>query len=154
MARRVNYADNIFYLNLILKQAGSSLKLNVDAELLKDKLIEDLLFLDRSCGSIFSSLQANHMLIDRLDHLKDLAKFNRQYIGLLEDIAKGSLAGASVLEDQREVLERIRQGRSRELAEIREAIASHRLSAGDKEQIVSEEEFKFLLSSGEDSEGS
>ncbi len=56
-------------------------------------------------------------------------------------------------EGGREVVERIREAIRREQAELRLAISSHRLGAGDHEHIVSEEEFRFLLSPEEGSEG-
>jgi hypothetical protein len=90
-------------------------------------------------------------LIDRSEHLQELARFNRQFVALLEDIIAGRPTGAAALlpEGGRELVERIRQDLARELAEIRETVTSHRLGAGDQEHIVSEEEFKFLLASEE-----
>ncbi len=45
MTRRVNYADNIFYLKLVLKQVAAGLKLAVDADLARDlrTLLEEAL---------------------------------------------------------------------------------------------------------------
>jgi len=136
-----------------LKQLAAALKLAVDPELARDKLLEDLAFLERAAGSVFNSLRDNHLLIDRSEHLQELARFNRQFVALLEDIIAGRPTGAAALlpEGGRELVERIRQDLVRELAEIRETVTSHRLGAGDQEHIVSEEEFKFLLASEESS---
>jgi hypothetical protein len=49
------------------------------------------------------------------------------------------------------MVERIREAIRREQAELRLAISSHRLGAGEHENIVSEEEFRFLLSPEESS---
>jgi hypothetical protein len=154
MTRRINYADNIFYLKLILKQVGAGLKLAVDADLARDRVLEDLAFLERSAGSIFASLRDNHLLIERSDHLQELAGLYRQFLVLLEELAAGKPVGAAALlpEGGREVVERIREAIRRELAELRLAISSHRLGEGEHEHIVSEEEFRFLLSPEEGSE--
>ena len=148
MTRRINYADNIFYLKLILKQVGAGLKLAVDADLARDRVLEDLAFLERSAGSIFASLRDNHLLIERSDHLQELAGFYRQFLALLEELAAGKPVGAAALlpEGGREAVERIREAIRREQAELRLAISSHRLGAGEHEHIVSEEEFRHLLS--------
>ncbi len=155
MTRRVNYADNIFYLKLVLKQVAAGLKLAVDADLARDRVLEDLGFLQRSAGGIFASLRENHLLIERSDHLQQLAGFYRQFLALLEELAAGKPAGAAAVlpEGGREVIERIREAIRREQAELRLAISSHRLGAGEHEHIVSEEEFRFLLSPEESSEG-
>jgi hypothetical protein len=155
MTRRVNYADNIFYLKLILKQVGAGLKLAVDADLARDRVLEDLGFLQRSAGGIFASLRENHLLIERSEHLQQLAGFYRQYLAVLEELAAGKPAAAPAVlaEGGREVVERIREAIRREQAELRLAISSHRLGAGDHEHIVSEEEFRFLLSPEEGGEG-
>ena len=152
MTRRVNYADNIFYLNLILKQVGSTLKLSVDAELAREKILEDLRFLDRASAAIFNSLAANHQLIERVEHLNSLAKLNRHLVATLEDILGGKVPGAAALEGEREALGRIRQARLAAQSAIREAVATQRMAAGDEEHMVSEEEFKFLLASQEETE--
>ena len=156
MTRRVNYADNIFYLKLVLKQVTAGLKLAVDAELARDRVLEDLGFLQRSAGGIFASLRENHLLIERSEHLQQLAGFYRQFLALLEELAAGKPAGAAAVLPQggREVVERIREAIRREQAELRLAISSHRLGAGDHEHIVSEEEFRFLLSPEPTEEGS
>ena len=147
MTRRINYADNIFYLKLILKQVGAGLKLAVDADLARDRVLEDLAFLERSAGSIFASLRDNHLLIERSDHLQELAGFYRQFLALLEELAAGKPVGAAAL-----LSEGGREAIRRELAELRLAISSHRLGEGEHEHIVSEEEFRFLLSPEEGSE--
>ncbi len=152
MTRRVNYADNIFYLNLILKQVGSALKLSVDAELARDKILEDLRFLDRASAAIFNSLAGNHQLIERVEHLNSLAKLNRHLVATLEDVLGSRVPGAAALEGEREALGRIRQARLAAQSTIRDAVATQRMAAGDEEHMVSEEEFKFLLASEEETE--
>src|SRR4030042_2332355 len=97
MTRRINYADNIFYLKLVLKQVASGLKLAVDADLARDRVLEDLAFLERSAGGIFASLRDNHLLIERSDHLQELAGFYRQFLALLEEVAAGKPGGAAPL---------------------------------------------------------
>jgi len=148
MIRKVNYADNIFYLKLVLKQVSSGLKLAVDAGLARDKVLEDLAFLERAAGQVSASLQDSRLLIDRSEHLRELMAFNRQFLALLEEVAAGRPAGAAAIlpEGGREVVERLREATTRELAALRQTVSNQRLAAADHEHIVSEEEFRHLLS--------
>ncbi|UCF97212.1 MAG: hypothetical protein JSV89_18875 [Spirochaetaceae bacterium] len=154
MTRRVNYEDNIFYLSLVFKGIAAGLKLNIDTDLYRDRIIEDIRFLDKTCSSIYQSLRANHLMIDRLTHLKGLMKLNSIFIELLEDVLEERYPLASALEQDFDLLQRIQSTREVELAGLKEMIAKLGDEGVDQEQIVSEQEFKFLLSSDEDQEES
>ena len=151
MTRRVNYEDNIFYLTLIFKSISASLLLNIDTDLYRDRIIEDIRFLDKTSASIYQSLKANHLMIDRFTHLKGLQKLNSKVIALLEDILEERLPLASSLEQDFDLLQRIQSNRETELAGINEMITKQKGSTDDQEPIVSEEEFKVLLA-GEEQE--
>jgi hypothetical protein len=88
-------------------------------------------------------------MIDRFTHLKGLHKLNSSFIALLEDILEERLPLASSLEQDFDLLQRIQSNRETELAGINEMITKQKGSTGDQDQIVSEEEFKFLLSAEE-----
>ncbi len=150
MTRRVNYEDNIFYLALIFKGISASLKLNIDTNLYRDRIVEDIRFLDKTSSNIFQSLKANHLMIDRLAHMKGLQKLNRDIIALLEEILEERIPLASSLEQDFDLLQRIQSNRESELAHIKEMVVEHNNASPDQEQIVSEEEFKYLLSSEEE----
>ena len=154
MTRRVNYEDNIFYLTLVFKGIAAGLKLNIDTELYRDRILEDIRFLDRTCSSIYQSLKANHLMIDRLAHLKGLLKLNSSLMALLKDILDERFPMASALEQDFDLLQRIQSNREAELAGLKEMTSRLGESGSDQEQIVSEQEFKFLLSSEEQEEDS
>jgi hypothetical protein len=154
MTRRVNYDDNIFYLNLVFKGIAAGLKLNIDTGLYRDRILEDIRFLDKTCSNIFQSLKADHLMIDRLTHIKGMQKLNASIISILEDILEERLPLASALEQDFDLLQRIQSNREVELAGLKEMIAKLGESSDDQEQIVSEQEFKFLLSSDEQQEES
>jgi hypothetical protein len=150
MTRRVNYDDNIFYLTLVFKGIAAGLKLNIDTGLYRDRILEDIRFLDKTCSSIYQSLKADHLMIDRLTHIKGLQKLNANFIALLGDILEERLPLASALEQDFDLLQRIQSNREVELAGLKEMIAKLGEPGGDQEQIVSEQEFKFLLSPDQD----
>jgi hypothetical protein len=152
MTRRVNYDDNIFYLTLVFKGIAAGLKLNIDTGLYRDRIVEDIRFLDKTCSNIYQSLRADHLMIDRLTHIKGMQKLNANFIALLEDILKERLLLASAFEQDFDLLQRIESNREVELSGLKEMIAKLGESGSDQEQIVSEQEFKFLLSADEEEE--
>jgi len=150
MTRRVNYDDNIFYLTLVFKGIAAGLKLNIDTGLYRERIIEDIRFLDKTSSSIYQSLRADHLMIDRLAHIKGMQRLNASFIALLEDILEERLPLASALEQDFDLLQRIQSNREVELTGLKEMTARLGKPGGDQEQIVSEQEFKFLLSSEEE----
>jgi len=152
MTRRVNYEENIFFLALVLKQLAAALKLNVDADLLRERVVGDFQFLDRSLARLHQSLKANHLMIDRLAHLKELQRLNASLASLLEDVLQGRLALADELEADFPLLRPLHENRRRDLLELSQAMAASGQGPGDHEQLVSEEEFKGLLAEGEAAE--
>lgn len=149
MTKRINYEDNIFFLKLILKQITSAFKLSIDTELFRDKVVEDLFFLDRTINGIFSSLKMNSLIIDRLDHLKDLQKLNKDFVQLLEDTLNIHSPFAHYLSDLFEDLQNIKENHQQDIVEIKEIITGSRFSSVEEDQMVSAEEFKILLSQEE-----
>jgi hypothetical protein len=150
MTRRVNYEDNIFYLTLVYKAVAAGLKLNIDTELYRDRILEDIRFLDRTSSNIYQSLRADHLMIDRLTHLKGMQKLNTSLIALLEEILEERLPLASALEQDFDLLQRIQSNREAELVGLKEMLSKLADSSSDEEQIVSEQEFKFLLTPEEE----
>jgi hypothetical protein len=146
MTRRVNYDDNIFYLTLVFKGIAAGLRLNIDTNLYRDRIVEDMRFLDRTCSNIYQSLKADHLMIDRLAHIKGMQKLNANFIALLEDVLEERVPLASALEQDFDLLQRIQSNREVELGGLKEMVATLGESGGDQEQIVSEQEFKYLLS--------
>jgi hypothetical protein len=146
MTKRVNYEDNIFFLNLILKQLRAAFKLNIDAALFKDRLIEEIRFLDAASDEIYQSLQGNTLMIDRWEHLKELQKLNRSFISLMEDILAGEPPLAQALEESYPFVERLLEARRSQQNRIRDLTSGYQLSPGEAEQTVSEAEYRHLLS--------
>ena len=123
MTRRVNYDDNIFYLTLLFKGIAAGLKLNIDTELYRERIVEDIRFLDKTCSNIYQSLKADHLMIDRLTHIKGLQKLNANFSALLEDILEERLPLASALEQDFDLLRRIQSNREVEITGLKEMIA-------------------------------
>jgi hypothetical protein len=146
MTKRVNYEDNIFFLNLILKQVSAAFKLNIDAAVFKDRIVEEIRFLDTASDEMFQALQNNSLMIDRWEHLRELQKLNRSFVALMEEIVAGKHPLAQALEDSVPLVERLLEARRSQLQRIRDLTASYQMAQGEAEQIVSEAEYRYLLS--------
>jgi hypothetical protein len=146
MTKRVNYEDNIFFLSMILTQLAAAFKLNIDVTLFKDRLIEEIRFLDAASDEIYQSLQSNPLMIDRWEHLKELQKLNRNFISLMEEILAGKLPLSQALEESYPLVERLLEARRAQQQRIRDLTSGYQVSEGEAEQIVSEAEYRHLLS--------
>ena len=152
MTKRINYADNIFFMNLILKQLSSGLRLSIDAEFFLDKLYDDIAFLDSTVGKILRSLKDNEQILNRLEYLKGLERLNQHFIDFLSGIVEGRFSFSNNLEYLFQQLNIMKVNRQQELLEIGEIIRNSQVSLGETNQMVSEEEFKFLLSNVDEEE--
>ncbi len=152
MTKRINYADNIFFMNLILKQLSSGLRLSIDAEFFLDKLYDDIAFLDSTVGKILRSLKDNEQILNRLEYLKGLERLNQHIIDFLSGIVEGRFSFSNNLEYLFQQLNIMKVNRQQELLEIGEIIRNSQVSLGETNQMVSEEEFKFLLSNVDEEE--
>lgn len=150
MTRRINYEDNIFYLKLMLKQLQSGLKLSIDSALYAEKIAADIAFLDKTVGGILHSLETNLMLLDRLELLKDLEGFARLFVQFLDEVLTNESGLLSEMADHVHAFQQIKERRLEDTRRIREIINGSGSGEVEADQIVSEEEFKFLLSQDEE----
>jgi hypothetical protein len=151
MTRRINYEDNIFYLKLLLKQLQSGLKLSIDGELYAEKIAAEIFFLDKTVSEILRSLETNMLLRDRLELLKDLEGFLLRFVELLDEVLTAETGLAVELEGHHPDFQQMKERRLEDTRTIRETIDGSQSGEAEADQIVSEEEFKFLLSPDEES---
>lgn len=150
MTRRINYEDNIFYLKLLLKQLQSVVKLNIDSALYAEKIAADIDFLDKTVGEIFTSLEANVLLLDRLERLKDLEGFVQHFVQFLNEVLAGETGLLADLAAHVPAFQQMIEQCLEDTRTIRDIINGSRNVEVEADQIVSEEEFKFLLSQDEE----
>ena len=74
MASKVHYEDNLYFLHAILRTIEAGLRLDIDTAFFRDKVIEDLFFVDESLMRTFTSLTDNEHLINRALHLRSLRR--------------------------------------------------------------------------------
>ena len=149
MTRRINYEDDIFTLTLQVRCLQDTLKLDIDAELFRDRLLGDIAWLDGAIDRLFRSLRESSRYVGRQEHLKELAKLNRAFSGVLDDLVSKRAPFAEHLADRLEELAAVRDGQKRDIEEIKALLDG--TPAPEEEHIVSADELRFLMSSEEDS---
>ncbi|AFG38050.1 hypothetical protein [Spirochaeta africana] len=144
MGYKINYEDNIFFLNSQIKTLQRGMNLEIDPEFFRDKIVEDLLFLDQSLRQLFSSLRGSRFLIARPQHLRDLQRTISLFIDLLDHILDDKLAFAQQLRSAATRLKACRLEQHKNRDDI-QAMISDSPPEDEQEDTVSQDEFRFLL---------
>ncbi|HEB10875.1 MAG TPA: hypothetical protein ENI06_06645 [Spirochaetales bacterium] len=145
MEKQINFGDNIFFLTLILKGLSSGVRLSLDNDLFLDKLVEDIFFLEGSIEKVFELIKQRVLLIDRLGHLKNLETLSSDFAALLEEITLGNIPVAEHLAAFSDRFNSIKDNQHKLASEIRGIIHDTDQSETIEEDMVSQEEFEFLL---------
>ncbi|MCD6122725.1 MAG: hypothetical protein J7K04_12880 [Spirochaetales bacterium] len=152
MTKQINYEDDIFYLLLIIKRLSDGLKLTIDADIFSGKIVDDILFLDEAVDKVAGLLKESQTFIKKEENLRNLKKVKRLFIELLDDIVNKNISIAYYFSDLIDNFKKIREKQKETAADIDEELKKLSGKKREGQQIVSEEEFKFLLSQDEDDE--
>jgi hypothetical protein len=150
MINIIHYDEDIFFLSIMVKRLIDGLKLELDGPLFLIKIVEEIEFISRSIEYFMSSLQGNNLKVNRLQYLKNLYKLNKLFIELLHGILTDQILFSKNVKNH-----------SAHFSELRDHHISHELKIKsglhiDKNQMkydhdmLSEEEYKILLSQAED----
>ncbi len=151
MGAKVHYEDNLFFLHSILRTIESGLRLDIDPEYFKDKILEDVFFIDATLMRTFSSLKDNAFLINRASYLRSLRRTLRAFIDFLASVNAGKLEAAAILEAYRDRLESSMETHQRTIREI-DAILDSLEPDDEASKVISMEEYGFLLSRTEEAD--
>jgi len=151
MATKVNYDDNLFYLHTVIKTLRGGLQLELDADYFRDKVLEDIFFIDRTLQQIYEALRTNTYLINRRDHLRELMRVKRSFADLLGGLLDGELSWAEHLGSYTTTLTESREQHVREITDI-QSLMEGGIPVDEPQDIVSQDEYRFLFQSGDDGE--
>jgi hypothetical protein len=152
MTTRVNYDDNIFFLQQLISTLESGVQLTIDGDLFRDKMVEDLLFIDGTLSRILAQLRENRLLIRRGEYLRALMRAEKLFVELLDKCVDENLPFAAELTDVAHKLRVARGSHQRHLEEIRSLLHATAEAETD-EDVVSQEEFRSLLQDDVDADG-
>ncbi len=144
MGQKVNYDNDIFFLNEYIRMLMRNLKLHLDAAYFENKVHNDLLYLNDTLSQFYRALTANHQLLDRPQNLRFLNKTKSLYCSLLGEIISVTTAADLDLSPYFEEYEKYLRKQEEEILEIR-SILHEMISREDQDELISSEEYKFLF---------
>ena len=150
MTRRINYEDDIFTLALQVRWLQDALKLDIDPEMFRDRLLGDLSWIESTIGALYHSLRESSLYVKRQEHLKELQKLKRSFAEALDAVVEKRSPFAAHVPERLEEMRGSRDAQLRDIEEIRALIAG--TGAPEGEHIVSAEELKFLMTAEENEE--
>jgi hypothetical protein len=144
MNKQINFGDAIFILNTRVRMLRDMLVLDADPDFFLDQTLADVDFIDAALEALLRELLENTHLIDRDGHFRSLHETERQFLGVLWDLANGSgtvsVASYPPLRDKVALI--------REHSLGRQKTTEQRLSIDDsssREPVVSSDELNELL---------
>jgi len=146
MAKKViNYEEDIFFLNLMLKVLKDGLKLDIDANFFTQKVKDDILFISRMVSLIYKSLSENTFMLKRLEYLKSLQRLMQLFTELLSNIVNNKFYFSPALEGAFGEYKTLILGYENDVRTIRNILSDLNQAENENGNMVSDEEFKFLL---------
>ena len=149
MSHKVNYGDNIFFLNMKVRILKNCLKLEIDRELFLEKINEEILFVVVAIEKLYGLLKESPIIVNRSENLKAIQRLKGQLIGLLTSIIDGDSRYSMLMENRFSQYNTVRENFLQNIEEIKNIITGINEKVGEEQYIISEEEYKHLLSDDE-----
>jgi len=150
MTRKINYEDDIFSLALQVRCLQDILKLEIDPEFFRERVLGDIAWADAMIAKVYQSLAASSLFVKRQEHLREIQKVKRAFIEAIDGLLGKRVPFAQHVADSTERLRAIRDSHEKDIAEIRELLAGRGQGAPEEEHMVSPEELKFLMTASDE----
>ncbi len=148
MKQWIHFDDNIFFLSQYIRLLLQDLKLNIDGSYFDQKVDEDIRFLNYTLSDIYSLLTEQPASFERSQNLRFLGKNMMLFAEMLDLIVGGSLATSFDLTPYFQEYNELAEQKRRETDEIR-GLLKEALSQEDMSELISQEEYHFLLGDNE-----
>ncbi|HVP19908.1 MAG TPA: hypothetical protein VMU36_13030 [Spirochaetia bacterium] len=145
MTRKINYEDDIFSLALQVRCIQDILRLDVDPEFFRERILGDIAWADDMIGRVYQSLVASSLFVKRQEHLREIQKLKRAFVDAIDGLIARRVPFAQHIADSGDRLREIRDAHEKDIADIREVLAGRGQVAPEEEHMVSAEELKFLM---------
>lgn len=149
MPHKLNYGDNIFFLNMKVRILRNCLKLDIDRELFLENINEEILFIVVAIEKLYGLLKESPIIVNRAENLKAIQRLKLQIISLLTSIIEGESSYSAHMESRFTHYKTVRENFLNNIEEIKGIITEISEKAAEEQHIISEEEYKHLLSNDE-----
>jgi len=150
MTRRINYEDDIFSLALQVRCLRDMLKLEIDPEFFRDRIVGDIAYLDATIGRISQGLRAGPSFVGRQDHLREMRKLEQAFVEALSEILQKRAPFWQHLAERLQSLQEMQAAHLREAADIRSVLSGQASGQQEEDHMVSTEELKILFAPPEE----
>ncbi len=150
MTRKINYEDDIFSLALQVRCLQDILKLEIDPEFFRERVLGDISWADAMIAKVYQSLVASSLFVKRQEHLREIQKLKRAFVETIDSLLSRRVPFAQHVVDSTESLQAIRDAHEKDIGDIRELLTGRGQGAMEEEQVVSAEELKFLMTASDE----
>jgi hypothetical protein len=145
MARKMNYEDNITFLNARLTDLIRGLSLPVDPQLFADAVDREINFLSVTLGRVHKSIDESSFSMNRRQVLIDLRVLMILFVDLLDGIRLDRYPIATALDLHKPRYGRMREAARDQIATVERWIREADDDTPERSYMVSEEEMMGLL---------
>ena len=149
MVKRINFGDDIFFLAMKVKYLTDAGNLELSPGYFEKNVAEELAFLSTTIAKIYSDLKDSSFAIKRAEYLKNLLRLQRSYADLLDAILSGKTGYTALLEEQSDRLAGVAEALRTRVDELYRFLVSIGEESLDGKGIISEEEYRYLLTEEE-----
>jgi len=151
MTQMIHYDDSIFFLSDMIKTLKNGLSLDIHSDFFIDRIVSDIEFIHNLLHTIAGLLKGNTQILGREDSLRHLSKTIRAFVSVLTALKGGKIGNSLDLSPFFPLYDTMIDSYKPVLSDIRVILTEADDSDGNTE-LVSQEEFKFLLMTEEPDE--
>ncbi len=151
MTQMIHYDDSIFFLADMIKTLKNGLSLDIHSDFFIDRIVSDIEFIHNLLHTIAGLLKGNTQILGREDSLRHLSKTTRAFVSVLTALKEGKIGNSLDLSPFFPLYDTMIDSYKPVLSDIRVILTEADDSDGNTE-LVSQEEFKFLLMTEEPDE--
>jgi len=150
MTRKINYEDDIFSLALQVRCLQDILRLEIDPEFFRDRVLGDIAWADGMIAKVYHSLVASSLFVKRQEYLREIQKLKRAFVEAIDGLLYRRVPFAQYVMDSADQLRTIRESHEKDIADLRDLLTSSGQGALEEEHMVSSEELKFLMTASDE----
>ncbi len=151
MPVKVHYDDNLYYVQSILRTVEAGLRLDIDLEYFYDKILEDIFFVEATINRTHMELRDNPTQINRVDHLRALRRASLAFTVFLDTLIAHGFRVSGRFQMYFEKFTRTLE-EQKKLRDMVDGQLDQLDPDDEQEELVSSEEFGFLLADTDDEE--
>lgn len=139
----IHYEEDSFLLKEMLKTLRRGCSIDIDSSIFLEYTINQMLFISKALKELYSSIiESSHLKSP--EHIRELLRVSNSYVELLNDLLNDRLKFSEYCRNYIEDFKKIDSEHRKAAAKLKDLLESI-TTAGEDEQLISEEEFMFLF---------